>query len=114
MNERAILPPGQHPNDPSKHDIDPIGFALARLRIHLLWIDEHRHSFEKLRHCEPVRAETELNYLKDSTEQALTHLLRLIELLLTGYTIDPNKRLPMDLCQGVDRLASYLEQLRKG
>lgn len=113
MDRREILLPGQHPYDPSKPDIDPIGFALDRLRTFLLWIDEHSSSLEKLRHCDSVNAESELENLKDSIAQALTHLQRLMELLLAGYTIDPNKRLPRNLYQEVNRLGSLLERLRE-
>lgn len=106
MGERETLPPGQHPFDPSNPDIDPIGFALDRLKTFLLWIDEHSSSFEKPRHSDPVNAETEHQYLKNSIVQALTHLQRLIELLLAGYTIEPKKRLPRNLSQGLDQLDS--------
>lgn len=112
MDEREILPPGKHPCDPLKQDIDPIGFALDRLRTFLLWIEEHRSSFEQLRHGDPVGAETELNCLKDSTEQALAHLHRLMELLLAGYTFDPYRRLPKGLSQEPDWLRSYLNRRR--
>lgn len=97
MDNREILPPGQHPFDPSVQDIDPIGFALSRLQTFLLWIDEHRASFEQLRNTDPASAERELRYLADATQQASTHLARLTELLLAGYTIDPGKRLPKGL-----------------
>lgn len=114
MTEHEILPPGKHPRDPSKKDIDPIGFALERLQTFLLWIDEHGSSFKQLRHIDPISAESELAYLRDSTEQALTHLQRLMELLLAGYTIDPNKRLPKELVPRANILRSYLERRREG
>ena len=41
------LPPGQHPYDPVKKDIDPVGLALDRVQTFLVWIDEHRATFEK-------------------------------------------------------------------
>ncbi len=106
-------PPGQHGCDPYKQDIDPIAFALARLQVHLLWIGEHRTSFEKIRTTDPTGAESELGFLRGSTEEALTHLQRLTELLLAGYTIDPNKRLPRSLYPA-DWLRSYLNRLRGG
>lgn len=114
MTEHEILPPGKHLRDPWKQDIDPIGFALERLQTFLLWISEHRSAFEQLRHCDPVSAESELDNLKDSNEQALAHLQRLMELLLAGYTIDPNKRLPQGLVPGANMLRSYLERCREG
>ena len=49
-------PPGRHGCDPYKQDIDPIAFALARLQVHLLWIGEHRTSFEKIRTTDPTGA----------------------------------------------------------
>jgi hypothetical protein len=99
LDTRVVLPPGQHPVDPSKQDIDPIGFALERLQTNMKWIDDYRASFEKLRNSEPDRAERELRYLEDATEQGVAYLQRLTELLLAGYTIDPNKRLPKGLCE---------------
>lgn len=99
FDTREILPPGKHSWDPFKQDIDPIGFALERLQTNIIWIDEYRASFEKLRNSEPERAECELRYLEDATEQLVAHLQRLTELLLAGYSIDPNKRLPKGLCQ---------------
>src|SRR5262249_44944163 len=97
MGNREILPPGQHPFDPSRQDIDPIGFALERLQTLLIWIDEHRSSFEQLRHSDPG-AENELDCLKNASKQAVLHLQRLTELLLAGYAIDPHKHLPKELC----------------
>src|SRR3954452_9775666 len=101
MDKGEILPPGQHPQDPSRQDIDPIGFALKQLQTHLMWIDEYRSSFENLRSNEPGSAEMELGNLKNSTEQAVLHLQRLTELLLAGYSIDSNKRLPEGMCNEV-------------
>ena len=98
MDKREILPSGQHPYDPSRQDIDPVGYALERLQTLLIWIEEHRSSFEILRNTNPTSAENELGCLKDSTEQAVMHLHRLTELLLAGYTIDPQKQLPKGLC----------------
>jgi hypothetical protein len=97
MDESEVLPPGRHPFDPSKADIDPIGFALDRVQTFLVWIEEHRASFEKYRTTDPSSAESELRNLENSTDQALVHLQRLKELLLAGYSIDPNKRLPKGL-----------------
>jgi len=105
--------PGQHSCDPYIKDIDPIAFALARLQVHLLWIDEHRSSFEKSRHTDPTGAENELGCLRRSTEEALAHLHGLTELLQAGYTIDPNKRLPKSLLPA-DWLRSYLKRLQGG
>jgi hypothetical protein len=111
MERREIRPPGQHPTEMHKKDIDAIAFALDKLRTFLFWIDEHRSSFEANRTTDPENAESGLHNLRDSTEQAMVHLQRLTELLLAGYTIDPNKRLPKGL-YGEDRLRSYLDRLR--
>ncbi len=113
MDKNDILPPGQHPSDPSKPEIDPIGYSLDRLQTNLIWIDEHRSSFEQLRHTNPDDAENELRYLRDAAQQALTHLQRLMELVLTGYTVDPNKRLPQTLIDQPDFLRSYLTRLKE-
>jgi hypothetical protein len=98
-----ILPPGQHPHDPAKKDIDAIGFALDQLRKCLIWIDEHRASFEEYRNTDPESAESELGYVASVTGDALIHVQRLSELLLAGYAIDPNKRLP----KGLSSLESF-------
>ena len=94
------LPPGQHPYDPVKKDLDPIAFALYRVQTYLVWIEEHRAAFEKYRCTDQELAESELSNLRDSTLQAMVYLQRLSELLLAGYTIDPDKRLPDSLCRG--------------
>src|ERR1019366_8571231 len=108
MNENGPLPPGGHPHDPFKTDIDPIAFALAKVQTYLLWIDEHRASFESSRDARPNYAASELRYLEDSTTQALIHLQRLKELLLAGYAIDPKKRIPKGLTDA-PRLESFLK-----
>lgn len=99
MVDSSIVPPGHHSCDPSKSDIDSIGFALAMLQTHLTWIEEHRASFEKYRGSDPASAEKELGYLADSTKEAIRHYVRLTELLLAGYTFDPGKRQPKGLFQ---------------
>jgi hypothetical protein len=112
MDDREILPLGQHPCDPSKEDIDPIAFSLERLQTLLMWIDEHRSSFEILRGSEPINADTELGYLRDATEQTVLYLQRLTELLLAGYAINPEKRLPKGLStQAWERL---VQAVRRG
>ena len=115
MVDFKILPPGQHPYDPSKSDIDAIGFALERLQTMLTWIEEHRASFEKDRESDPACAEKELRYLADTTKQAMRHFLRLTELLLAGYTFDPNKRLPKGLFQPewLSRVLGFLNESEK-
>jgi hypothetical protein len=94
--DKPILPPGKHPMDSLNQDVDPVARQLERIQIFLLWIDEHRSSFEKIRDTDPAAAKSELGYLKDSTEQLVLHVERLTELLLAGHTIDAKKRLPKD------------------
>lgn len=106
-----VLPPGQHDCDSRKPDVDQIGYALERLQTFLIWIDEHRASFEKLRHTDPESADAELRNLQDSTEQAVLHLQRLTELVLAGYTFDPKKVLPKGLCNTV--WVRWLQWLRQ-
>src|SRR5262249_22764744 len=79
-------------------DMDQVARCLERLQTFLVWIDEHRASFEKDRETNPQSANSELRNLKDSTEQAAVYLQRLTELLLAGYTTDPQKVLPKGLC----------------
>jgi hypothetical protein len=97
MNIQEILPPGKHPVDQFKHDLDPIGWHLERIQTCLMWIDEHRASFEKLRSTNPSDAEAELAYLKHSTYDAILHVHRLTELLIAGYKLGSDKRLPKGL-----------------
>jgi hypothetical protein len=97
MDKSSVLPPGEHSFDPYLKDIDPVGFALQRLQCYLTWIEEHRTSFEKVRTSDPVEAEKELADLADSTKEATRYFVRLGELLLSGYTFDPTKRLPNGL-----------------
>lgn len=97
---RRPLPPGQHPYDPVNQDLDPVGFALSRVQTFLVWIDEHRATFEKARDTDEEFAESEMSNLRDATAQGMIYLQRLSELLLAGYTIDPSKRLPESLRRG--------------
>ncbi len=109
-----ILPPGQHDCDSCKPNIDQIGHAIERLQTFLIWIEEHRASFEKERHTDPNSADSELRNLQDSTEQAVLYLHRLTELLLAGYTIDPKKDLPKGLSGTVwIRWLDLLHQVRE-
>ena len=115
MDGGQLLPPGQHPFDPSKPDIDPIAFALERVQTFLLWIEEHRAAFEEYRHTDRTSAERELRYLENSTDQAVAHLERLKELLLAGYAIDPTKRLPKGLKDPntIRRISAMIAHLRQ-
>jgi hypothetical protein len=99
MDEPEVLPPGQHECDPARKDIDPVGFALSKVQTYLVWIEEHRASFEAYRDTNPADAENELHCLQDAANQAAAYFQRLKELLLAGYVIDPNKRLPPNLSQ---------------
>jgi hypothetical protein len=106
VDRGRVLPPGESPIDPGVKDIDPVAFALDRVRTNLHWIEEHRASFEAARGSDPEIAERELGNLAHSTEEARKHMDRLVELLLAGYTIDPYKRLPRGLTGKVEQSAS--------
>ena len=96
-NKSIVLPPGSHPCDPYKSEIDAVAFALDRLHAHLNWITEHHSGLLAARGTDNEVADRELAYLGQSTEEATKHVARLIELLLAGYAIDPNKNMPDDL-----------------
>jgi hypothetical protein len=97
MPNDGILPPGENPLDPYVKEIDPVAFALNKVRVSLAWIDEHRASFEVARESDPETAERELRYLDHSTRDARQSMGRLVELLMTGNTIDLTRKLPRDL-----------------
>jgi hypothetical protein len=101
MDAGNVAPPGESPLDPYSKDIDPVAFALERVRTMLAWIDEHRASFEAARASNPEEAECELANLADATRQARDYHGRLVELVLAGYAVDRSKRLP----QGLERRA---------
>jgi hypothetical protein len=100
IDDGRVLPPGEHPYDPVRKDIDPVAFALERVQTFLLWTEEHLAGFEKLRHADPEGAESELSNLRDSNVQGMIYLQRLSELVRAGYTLDPDKRLPGNLSRG--------------
>jgi hypothetical protein len=106
MANVKVIPPGESPMDPAVKDIDAVAFALDRVRTYLVWIDEHRASFEAARTSDPETAESELGNLAHATEEARKHMARLVELMLAGYTIDPTKRLPRDLQRIAQELSS--------
>ena len=106
MNSDKVVPPGESPIDPYVKDIDAVAFALNKVRCYLVWIDEHRASFEAARASDPDKAERELGNLTHATEEARKHMARLVELLLAGYTIDPSKKLPRDLQRIAQGLSS--------
>src|SRR5262245_26802281 len=106
MGNSKVLPPGDGPDDPAVKDIDAVAFALNKVRTYLVWIDEHRASFEAARNSDPKTAESELLNLAHSTQEARKHMARLVELMLAGYTIDPAKRLPRDLQRIAQELSS--------
>ncbi|MFO0960484.1 MAG: hypothetical protein U0800_24130 [Isosphaeraceae bacterium] len=94
MGPAYVAPPGDGPLDPINKEIDPVAFALERVATMLAWIDEHRGDFVARRTSDPEVAEGELDNLADAIRQAREYHARLAELLLAGYAIDPNKRLP--------------------
>jgi hypothetical protein len=115
FNNEQIAPPGQHPYDPPKADVDPVAYALERLQTYLIWIEEHRASYEKVRNENPNDADNEMNCLKDAIEQAIMHLQRLTELILAGHGLDSKKNLPKGLCDKVwSRTVDYFSRQRPG
>lgn len=100
IDQSDVLPPGQGPLDPVDKSLDPVAFALDRVRVYLIWIDEHRASFEANKSASPDLAERELRNLEAATTDARRHMGRLLELVLAGYGIDPSKRLPEGLSDG--------------
>ncbi len=101
MGKDDILPPGRHSLDPKKEGVDAVSFALQKLQELLVWIDEHRSSFERHRNDNPLESANELSCLKDATYQAILRLQRLTELILAGYGIDQNMKISKDLCNVV-------------
>lgn len=111
LENKKIIPPGQHPQDPSNTDVDPVGYALDRLQSYLFWCDEHRASYEKVRNESPDEADNEMACLKQAIEGAILHLQRLTELILAGYGVDSEKHLPKNLCgEGWKRLVHHLSR----
>jgi hypothetical protein len=90
----TVLPPGKHPADPAKNDIDPLAFALVRLQTMLNWVEEHLCSYLQFQNSASPEAQSELHNLKDALSQSRVHLQRASELVLSGYTIDCNKEIP--------------------
>ena len=54
MGNSKVLPPGDSPDDPAVKDIDAVAFALNKVHTYLVWIDEHRASFEAARTSDPI------------------------------------------------------------
>ncbi|WP_425616365.1 hypothetical protein NA78x_000011 [Anatilimnocola sp. NA78] len=97
LAKARVLPPGSHPSDPCKSEIDAVAFAIDRLNTHVHWIAEHHLSFLAARSVDEEVAERELELLALSAKEATVHIVRLSELLLAGYAIDATKKLPSDL-----------------
>lgn len=115
LDPEQIAPPGQHPYDPPKAGVDPVGYSLERLQTYLIWCDEHRASYEKDRNDNPGDAENEMSCLKDAIEQAILHLQRLTELVLAGHGVDSEKIPPKGLCGEVwSRTVEAIARQRPG
>jgi len=113
VDGKQIAPPGEHPYDPPKADVDPVGYALERLQTYLIWSEEHRASYEKARDGKKGDADNEMSCLQDAIEQAILHLQRLTELVLAGRGVDSNKSLPKNLCGEVwNRAVDSIAQQR--
>ena len=96
-----VFPPGESPLDPANKEIDPLAFVLAKVQTYLNWIGEHRASYEAYKSSDPELAESEMQNLIHSIQEARIYCDRLTELLLAGYTIDPSKRLPRGLKKSI-------------
>jgi hypothetical protein len=115
MRNGDSLPLGHFNQDPPGGDVDPIARILERLQTLLIWIDEHHSSFLQLRQSDPTAAESELNHLRSTSDQAVRYLNRLTQLLMASGAIDPNKALPAGLCSSVWlRLVDVIQRGRKG
>jgi hypothetical protein len=93
MSEPLILPVGQHCLDASA-GFDSVGSLLHRLRGDLVWNTEHASSLAINWGGDQESGVRDLLYLRDSTDDALQSLARLIELLQAGHAIDPTKPIP--------------------
>jgi hypothetical protein len=102
IDKNNVLPPGEGPQDPANKSIDPLACALDRVRVYLIWIEEHRASYEACLSSDPENAERELGFLRAATTDARRYMGRLLELVLAGYCIDPSKQLPKELSSGRD------------
>src|SRR5260221_263831 len=92
----TVLPPGESPLDPANRDIDRLPSRWGDLQTCLIWIDEHLTSFRAERYSDPNNAENELKYAELCTTDARTSMQRVLELVLSGYTIDLAKRFPRE------------------
>ena len=61
MDMNKVLLPGEHPLDTRKPNTDQVGHALERLQTFLIWVDEHRRSFEK-ESATPIHRVRTLNF----------------------------------------------------
>jgi hypothetical protein len=93
----SVAPPGNHPYDPNEQDIDPVAFALHRVQTLLVWIEEHRSTVQRALHMDNEDLKCELSNLRVATRDAMIYLERLSELILAGYGIDYDKRIPDSL-----------------
>jgi hypothetical protein len=74
------------PNDQAYPSKPPVDFQLERLNAYLYWCDEHYLSFLKYREAgDQQLGENELEYLRDTIENAIEHFRRLEELLRDGH-----------------------------
>jgi hypothetical protein len=89
---------------PADPQIDEVAFALERVCTYLMWIDEHRGSFEAARGSDPETAAAELLNLADATLQARRYGRYLAELIMSGRIVDASKTLPCQLRDTIERL----------
>ena len=95
--EGRFLPPGEHKNDPWNKEIDPVLWALDKLKTDLLWMSEFHATYLARRENSPEEAEKELRRFKHAEDGAWDHIRRLAQLILDGHTVDASKKVPQDL-----------------
>ena len=107
----ATLPPGEHAHDPADRDLDPILWQVERIMTHVHWVDEHHSTFMQHAGVQAYFTEStdakglrqELANLQDSLRRSHDHVHRLAQLVLAGYTVNPEKRVPPTLPVEVQR-----------
>ena len=96
-NGPVAVTPIYHPQDPSKMDIDTIGYALEKLQTYLIWSEAHSASYMNARNIDIDNAKNKMSCLRDAIYNAVLHLNRLTELIISGQGIDRSKKIPRGL-----------------
>lgn len=99
MSNGTYAPPGKHPIDPCKKDIDPLAFALDHIQTSTTWIVEHLYALEKETGLNRDSTR-ELEYLHQCIYSLAIYTGRLTELVFMDYTINRELKIPIGLSQG--------------